>query len=117
MEQHEVPAIVTAALPDILKDERPYPIMDNIYNTMRAIVRFSKRMLAKHNLSAVETCMALIAEIYQEGNKQIKRAIEKIYVLSFPGLQRNCTPSEWNEILSQMPQAFYVIYQSNVRPV
>lgn len=110
MEQYEIYAIMGAALPTLFSDRKSTRLVNNINGIMRSVVVFTRRMIVKHDLNSVETCMALIYEIYKEGDRKIKTAIERVYIFSFSNLKKECSLQEWDDITSNMPKPLYDIY-------
>ncbi|HWV74475.1 MAG TPA: hypothetical protein VN040_22305 [Pseudosphingobacterium sp.] len=115
MEQYEISAIMAAALPTLFSETRNSRLMSNINGIMKSVVIFTRRMLIKHDLNSVETCMALIYEIYKEGDRKIKTAIERVYIFSFSSLRKECSSQEWNDITNNMPRPLYNIYIKQLR--
>ena len=114
MNNYEVPAIMEDELPAIKEELKENCILGNVNAAMQVLVKYTRKMIRLHDLTAVTKCMRLADKIYDKGNTMVKNAVENVFVYSFSGLRTCCDQLEWKRVQSKMPMTLYSLYVKQI---
>lgn len=114
LNQYEVPAYLLEEMPEIINEFKYiYPSL-SIYKVVYCLANYTSRKVMQHDFEAVQKCFRVAEEIYCQGNLTVKKAIEKVYVYSFPSLIHICNRDEQIEFQSIMPSNLYRAYKQHL---
>lgn len=101
--QRELPAIISTGIPEVKSEVARLTSRENIAGMLQIVVNFVRTRLMKQDVTRAGYCIRLIGRIHQRGNSSIKDIIENLFVRSFNGMERLCSPKEWKILQSKMP--------------
>jgi hypothetical protein len=110
----QVPAFITGKLPQIKKDLSGESGQPSAYQSIQVLTDYTKRMALKHDFSMVKKCMLVVEKVYEQGNNQVKNAVENIFIFSLSSMMTLCNIVEWRIVLSYMPAGLYSLYVQQV---
>ncbi len=85
----------------------------NAYDVARYMIRYVNEQFVNKNLAGAKKCLRLAEDLYNNGNKTVKNAIENVFVYSFS--HSFFTEHERKkQLLSILPGSLYTIYKSQV---
>jgi len=114
MNTYEVPAMLEDEIPAIGEELRRECPAGNIHAAIQTLVKYTRKMISLHDLSAVNKCMTLADKLYIKGNSLVKNAVENVFVYSFSGLRSACGLTEWKLIQAKMPVALHSLYVKQI---
>jgi len=78
--ENEVSDILGEELPDINNELEKLSNSGNMYKAMQCFADFTKQLIRKGNLAEVKHCFNIAEKLLNDGNNQVKNAVENVYV-------------------------------------
>ncbi len=114
LNQYKVPAYLIEELPEIIKEFKfMYPSI-SIYKSIQCLHNFTSRRVMQNDLQKVKRCFAVAENIYCNGDNNVRSAIEKVFVHSFPVLIDIWNQEEKIELQALMPLHLHNAYIEQV---
>lgn len=82
IEENEVIDLLGNEFPTINETLEKTAHANNIYKAIQCFADFTKQLIAKGNLNEVKHCFNVAEQMLQNGNNNVKNAIENVYVYS-----------------------------------
>ncbi|WP_447952073.1 DUF7674 family protein [Chryseobacterium koreense] len=95
---------------EIGKEIRELSSNKNFAGILQAVVNLIRCLLEKGEFAKIIRHIKYIGWIYQRGNDYIRYIIENLFVRSFEGIRRRCSPSQWQQLYAEIPKSFQAIY-------
>lgn len=108
--QVEVPEIIASEIPEVKDEIGRLSSRDNIAGAMQIVVTYVREMLQNHRVTKANWCIAFVGWLYLKGNEGVREIIENVFVRSFNGMRRLCSPAEWVIIQQRMPATLYAVF-------
>jgi hypothetical protein len=108
--EYEVPQYIGHKLPEIENDLKELELTGDIHESIQVLTDFTKRMVITKDLKKAGKCLELAEKLFQKGNRQVKQAINNVFVHSFSCLKLAARGRDWNTLLSCMPSTLYGLY-------
>lgn len=107
-----LPEVISSGIPELKQEVGKAFYKQNAAAVLQVVVNFARDMLVKRNLSRVKWCIHYVGSVHEKGDAVVKDIIENLFVRSFNGMKRLCTPAEWQEIYSKIPENLGIIYSN-----
>lgn len=82
----------------------------NFVGMFQAIINHINVLLSSGKIQKIGTKIKLIGWLYKRGNEYVKYIIENLFVQSFVGMKRRCTPQQWADLYNTIPANLKQIY-------
>ncbi|ADY52142.1 MULTISPECIES: DUF7674 family protein [Bacteroidota] len=101
---------------EISNEIRELSAHKNFAGILQAVVNLIRCLLEKGEFTKITRHIRYIGWIYQRGNDYIRYIIENLFVRSFEGIRRRCSPNQWQQLYTEIPKPFQVVYltQNNI---
>lgn len=83
----------------------------NFAGVFQAIVNHLNILLSKGQTEKIGVKIKLIGWLYKRGNDYVQYIIENLFVRSFEGMKKRCTPQQWINMYQLIPSNLKNIYQ------
>jgi hypothetical protein len=115
MNEFEVPQYISNKLPEIENDLKELQLSGDIHESIQVLTDFTKKMVLTNDLKKAGKCMELAEKIFLKGNKQVKQAIQHVFVLSFNCYRHASNSRKWSTLLYHMPSSLYGLYLKQLK--
>lgn len=105
-----LPEVISSGIPEVKQEVEKALYKQNEAAVLQVVVNFARDMLLKRNLSRVKWCVTYVGNVHEKGDDVVKAIIENLFVRSFNGMKRLCSPLEWQEVCSKIPANLSTIY-------
>ena len=112
IDQEELQALIEESIPELsgaIKKQK----CENVYDVVRQMFSYTSSQVLKNNMAAAKKCLTLAAQLYKKGNKNIKNAIENVYVFSFSHAFFH-DEQKRKEVMEIIPSPLYELYKKQV---
>jgi hypothetical protein len=115
LNEFEVPLYIGNKLPEIENDLKDLELTGEIYESIQVLTDFTKKTVLSKDFKKSAKCLELAEKLFLKGNKQVKKAVKDVFVLSFGCLKLATRGHEWSKLLSCMPPSLYGLYLKQVQ--
>lgn len=85
----------------------------NVYDIARQMIKYVNQQFINRNIKAAKKCLNLAEELYTQGNKTVKNAIENVFIYSFSHSFFHENEKK-KQLLAILPGSLYSLYKSQV---
>lgn len=82
----------------------------NFAGVLQAIINYLRVLLTHSQIKAMSHFIRSVGWVYCRGNQYVKYIVENLFVRSFEGIRKRCTPQQWQFLFKKLPQPFKNIY-------
>lgn len=85
-------------------------VHQNIAGIFQAVVNFLRFLLESGQVNKIGKCITVMEPLYNRGNEYLRYIIENLFIRSFDGIKRRCSPDEWSDLYRQIPLNLKKVY-------
>lgn len=101
---------LSAHYPEIKEEIDSLSSDQNFAGVLQAVVNYLNHLRANAAIRTMSRLIRFVGWLYCRGDQYIKYLIENLFVRSFAGIRKRCTPQQWHFLYKKFPKPFKEIY-------
>lgn len=114
LNQYEVPVYLADRMPEMVHELRAVSPTLNIFKTIQCLANYTRQKVTQHDFTLVKKCFAIAEDVYMAGDRQVKNAIENIFVFSLSSILNLGSNEEKRALQALIPLHLHSAYVKQV---